>query len=317
MELAISSVVPPGKKILTIENGAFGERLGEIADLHGLGRAVMRLPWGALPDPAAVETMLAADTTIAAVAMIHHETSVGVVNPVGAFGRACRARDVTFIVDAVSSLGVEDLDVERDAIDICLSSANKCLHSVSGVSFLCVSPRVWARVAGQPSRVYYLDLLRYRRYLDELEQTPFTPAVSAFFALETALDELAEQGGVPARREVYRRRNLLIRRVLTDLGFRSLTNTGRESHTITTVRVPSFITVDELYDRLKDRGFIIYRCKGALAADHVQIANMGEIPEATIDTFLAAVDEVVSSARAVASVDAVTRAAGRARLRSV
>jgi len=300
MEMAISSVVPPGKKILTVENGAFGERLAEIAQLHHLGHVRLCCPWGGLPDPAAVEAALASDPEIAVVAMIHHETSVGLVNPVGAVGRICRARGVTLVVDAVSSLGVEDLDVVRDSVDICYSSANKCLHSCSGVSFLCVAPTVWPRIQNIPPRVYYLDLRRYRRYLTELAQTPFTPAVSSFFALETALDELAEQGGVVARRETYRRRSLLIRRVLTDLGFQSLTNTGRESHTISTMRVPDVIAVDELYARLKERGFIIYRCKGALGAHYVQISNMGELPDATIDAFLGAVSDVVAAAREAA-----------------
>jgi 2-aminoethylphosphonate-pyruvate transaminase len=311
MEMAISSVVPPGKGILTLQNGAFGERLGEIAQLHRLPHTPLRRPWGSLIEPADVEAALERDPDIAAVVMIHHETSVGLLNPVAAIGRICRARGVTLVVDAVSSLGGEELDVERDQIDVCFSSANKCLHSVSGVSFMCVAPEVWARIESTPPRVYYLDMLRYRKYFTELEQTPFTPAVSTFLALEAALDELAEQGGVPARREIYRRRNLLVRRVLTDLGFQSFTNTGRESHGIVTMRVPSFIAVDELYDRLKERGYIVYRCKGTLAADHIQIANMGEIPDSTIDTFLAAVAEVVAAARAAAA------RGERTRLRSV
>ena len=311
MEMAVSSVVPPGKKILTIENGAFGERLGEIARLHGMPHVALSCPWGGLPDPAALEAMLAADPDIAVVAMIHHETSVGIVNPVGAMGRICRARGVTLVVDAVSSLGAEDLDVVRDNIDVCFSSANKCLHSVSGVSFVCVAPAVWPRIADIPPCVYYLDLKRYRRYLTESAQTPFTPAVSSFFALEKALDELFEQGGVQARRESYRRRNLLIRRVLSDLGFQSYTNTGRESHTIITARVPAFLDIDVLYSRLKERGFIIYRCKGALGAHHVQIANMGELPDSTIDAFLGAMAEACSLARSAAS------GRGRERLRSL
>jgi len=311
MEMAIASVVPPGKKILIIENGAFGERLAEIAQLHRLAHVRLTCPWGTLPDPAALEATLAADPDIVVVAMIHHETSVGVVNPVAAIGRVCRAAGVTLVLDAVSSLGVEDLDVVRDGVDICYSSANKCLHSCSGVSFLCVAPTVWPRIEAIPPRVYYLDLRRYRRYLTELAQTPFTPAVSSFFALETALDELFEQGGVAARRETYRRRNLLIRRVLTDLGFQSLTNTGRESHTISTMRVPAGITVEELYARMKERGFIIYRCKGALAAHYVQISNMGELPDATIDAFLGAMADVVGAVREA------TRAKDRGRLRSV
>ena len=238
MEMAISSVVPPGKKILVVTNGAFGERLEEIAALHAIPRCTLRYPWGTLPDPADVARALDADPNIAAAALIHHETSVGVLNPVGEIARLCRARGVTSIVDAVSALGVEDLDVTRDGIDICYSSANKCLHSVSGVSFLCVAPQVWARIADVAPRVYYLDLKRHRRYLTDLRQTPFTPAVSSFFALETALDELVEQGGVPGRRALYRERSLRIRRVFADLGFESLTNTGRESHTISTLRLP-------------------------------------------------------------------------------
>jgi 2-aminoethylphosphonate-pyruvate transaminase len=311
MEMALSSVVPEGKKVLTVSNGAFGERLGEIARLHRLPHVSLSCPWGTLPDPAALEAMLIADPDIAVVAMIHHETSIGVVNPVGAVGRICRARSVTLVVDAVSSLGAEDVDVVRDNIDVCFSSANKCLHSVSGVSFVCVAPGVWPRIADIPPRVYYLDLKRYRRYLTEVAQTPFTPAVSSFFALEKALDELFEQGGVQARRETYRRRNLLIRRVLTDLGFQSFTNTGRESHTIMTARVPSFVHIDALYARMKDRGFIIYRCKGELGAHHIQIANMGELPDATIDAFLGAMAEEVALARAAVP------AKDRERLRSL
>jgi 2-aminoethylphosphonate-pyruvate transaminase len=295
MEMALSSATPPGKKILIITNGAFGDRLEEIALLHQLPRVVLRYPWGQLPDLAEVARVLERDPEIATAALIHHETSVGLLNPVREVGRLCQDHQVTLIVDAVSALGAEDVDVVRDHVDICYSSANKCLHSVSGVSFLCVSPAAWARLSAIPPRVYYLDLLRHRRYLEELQQTPFTPAVSSFFALETALDELEEQGGVPARRELYRKRNLRIRRFFADLGFESFTNTGRESHTISTLLLPDFLTVDALYAGVKQRGFVIYQCKGDLAARYIQIANMGEISDATVDAFLAAVAEVVAA----------------------
>jgi 2-aminoethylphosphonate-pyruvate transaminase len=311
MEMAISSVVPPGKKLLVIANGAFGDRLDEIAQLHGIARITLRSAWGELPNLREIARALESDPEIAATAMIQHETSVGLLNPVGEVGRLCRARGVTLIVDAVSALGAEDVDVVRDGVDICYSSANKCLHSVSGVSFLCVAPGVWPRIAGIAPRVYYLDLLRHRRYLEELRQTPFTPAVSSFFALETALDELAEQGGVPARRDLYRKRSLRIRRVFADLGFESFTNTGRESHTISMLRLPDGLAVDDLYDGMKARGFIIYRAKGELAGRYVQIANMGELSDATIDAFLGAIATVVREARQPAM------SVGRAALKSV
>ncbi|HVU51096.1 MAG TPA: aminotransferase class V-fold PLP-dependent enzyme [Polyangia bacterium] len=314
MEMAISSAIPPGKKLLVVANGAFGERLDEIAQLHGIERVVLRYPWGELPDPRDVARALEADGEIAGAVMIQHETSVGLLNPVGEIGRLCRARGVTLIVDAVSALGAEDVDVVRDHVDICYSSANKCLHSVSGVSFLCVAPHVWGRIAGIEPRVYYLDMLRTRRYLAELHQTPFTPAVSSFFALEAALDELAEQGGVPARRQLYRKRNLRVRRVLADLGFESFTNTGRESHTISTLRLPDGLDVEALYADMKERGFIVYRCKGELASRYVQVANMGELSDATIDAFLAAITDVASAAR---DAEGASRAVSRAALKSV
>jgi 2-aminoethylphosphonate-pyruvate transaminase len=311
METALLSAVPEvegvSRKILTISNGAFGERLGDIIDVHGLPHRRMRLPWGEPMDPGAIAEALRADAAITTVAMIRHETSVGLLNPVAAVGRLCAQLDRLLVVDAVSALGAEELDVQADGIDVCFSSSNKCLHAVAGVSFLCVSPRLWARTAGSAPRGYYLDLARYRRAMQELGQTPFTPAVSTFFALETALDELAEQGGVPARREVYRQRNLRIRRVLTSLGFQSATNTGRESVTISTVKVPPGVGVQALYDQLKERGFVIYKAKGPLSDDHIQIANMGEIPESTLDAFLAALTEIVEAARAAAT----PRAGGR------
>jgi 2-aminoethylphosphonate-pyruvate transaminase len=296
MEMAITSSLPPGRRLLVVSNGAFGERLAEIAALHAIPHTVLRTPWGQLPNPIDVGQALEAHPDVGAVAMIHHETSVGLLNPVGAIGQLCRQRDVLLIVDAVSALGAEDVDVVRDGVGIGFSSSNKCLHAISGVSFLCVAPHVWERIEGIAPRVYYLDALRYRRYQRELLQTPFTPAVSTFFALETALDELAEQGGVPARREIYRKRNLRIRRVLTDLGFESFTNTGRESLTISTLRLPEGLAFRHLYDRLKQRGFVIYGCKGDLAERHMQVANMGELSDATVDAFLAAATEVVLAA---------------------
>jgi 2-aminoethylphosphonate-pyruvate transaminase len=306
MEMAITAAVPPGKKLLVISNGSFGERLTEIANLHHIPVVELKYRWGELPHPEDVARALGAEPDLGAVAMIQHETSVGLLNPVGAVGALCRRQGVTLVVDSVSALGAEDVDVVRDGVGICFSSSNKCLHSVSGVSFLCVAPEVWAELEKSPPRVYYLDLLRYRRVKRDSWQTPFTPAVSALFALETALDELAEEGGVPARREIYRKRNLRIRRVFADLGFESFTNTGRESHTICTLRLPDPLEVTALYDQLKERGFVIYRCKGALAARHIQVANMGELPDATIDAFLAAVTEVVAEARRRAEAAAPT-----------
>jgi 2-aminoethylphosphonate-pyruvate transaminase len=296
MECAISSAVPRGGKILVVDNGAFGERALEIAQLHEMDVVHLRYPWGDQVDPADVRRALELDPSIDVVAMPHHETSVGLLNPVREIGALCREHDALLIVDAVSSLGAEDLDVVRDNIDICFSSANKCLHAISGAGFLCVAPRAWQKIEHVKPRSYYLDLKRYRRYADELAHTPFTPAVSTYFALEAACDEFLADGH-SARWAMYRGRNRKLRDGLANLGMAPFTRTGRESHSVVTACVPEGIEFRDLYAGLKQRGYIVYGCKEVLADRFFQVANMGELSPEDIDAFLGATAEVIAELR--------------------
>ncbi|MGE0550690.1 MAG: aminotransferase class V-fold PLP-dependent enzyme [Kofleriaceae bacterium] len=296
MEASLVSTVPPDRKILIVDNGAFGTRLVEIARVHEMGVVHLRYDWGQTVAVADVERALADNPDVAVVAMIHHETSVGLLNPVREIGALCRARDVLLIVDAVSSLGAEDLDVVRDNIDICYGSANKCLHAVSGASFVCVSPRVWPRIEKLKPRAYYLDLRRYQRYMDELAQTPFTPAVSVYFALDAACSEFLADGHA-ARFAMYRDRNRQLRQGLTALGMHPYTTTGIESNSIVTCQLPAGIEFTELYDTLKARGIIVYGCKGVLAERYLQIANMGDLGAQGISQFLDVLGDVIAELR--------------------
>ena len=303
MESALVSTVPPDKKILIVDNGAFGARLVEVATVHEMDVVHLRYGWGEEVIAADVATALAQYPEIAVVAMIHHETSVGLLNPVGEIGALCKAHGALLIVDAVSSLGAEDIDVVRDNIDICYGSANKCLHAVSGASFMCVAPRVWDRIAGLKPKSYYLDLRRYRRYMDELAQTPFTPAVSVYFALDAACSEFLADGHA-ARFAMYKRRNDELRRGLAALGMPSFTQLGIESHSIVTCKLPDGVGFEPLYDAVKARGIIVYGCKGILADRFMQIANMGDLGDDSIDQFLSVLSEEIARLRApMASVD--------------
>jgi 2-aminoethylphosphonate-pyruvate transaminase len=295
MEAALSSCVPPDGKLLAVSNGAFGERFAEIAEVHGIQTVQLRYEWGELIDPEEVDRILADDPEIVATIMCHNETSVGLLNPVHEVGKICRKRDRMYFVDAVSSLAGEDLDVRRDKIDVLISSANKCLHAISGVSFVCVNKRIWPRIESIPPRVYYLDLKRYHRLSEEISQTPFTPAVSNFFALDAALDELLK-GGVSKRIAHYREINGRMRAALQSMGLELFTNTGHESHTITTIKVPDYITFDELYEELKSRGYIVYACKKPLADRYFQIANMGDLSDEMIQGFLDTLQHVLHQA---------------------
>jgi 2-aminoethylphosphonate-pyruvate transaminase len=287
MECAIASCVPQSKKILVLDNGAFGERLAEIARLHEMQLVHLRYEYGQAIDPQDVEAALAAHPEIAVVGMIHHETSVGILNPITEIGAICRRHDRLFLVDAVSSLGAEDLDVVRDNIDVLWGSANKCLHGAAGVSFLSVSPRTWDHIAEVKARVYYLDLKRYRKVMQEKSQTPFTPAVGTLYALEAAADEFLADGA-QARVAMYARRNRRLRSGLARLGLKAFTRTGREAHSIVTASLPDQVTFADLYEPLKAAGFVIYDCKPPLQGRYIQIANMGAISEGALDAFLEA-----------------------------
>ncbi len=297
MESALVSTVPPDKKILIIDNGAFGARLVEVATVHEMDVVHLRYEWGQEVAVDDVEHALAVYPDIAVVAMIHHETSVGLLNPVREVGTLCKKHDALLVVDAVSSLGAEDLDVVRDNIDICYGSANKCLHAVSGASFMCVAPRVWSRIEKLKPRSYYLDLRRYRRYMDELAQTPFTPAVSVYFALDAACSEFLADGH-EARFETYQTRNRRLRDGLAALGMPSYTTTGRESHSIVTCRLPDGVAFEPLYDAVKERGIIVYGCKGVLADRYMQIANMGDLSIEAIEHFLSVMAQELAHLRA-------------------
>lgn len=297
MESALVSTVPSDKKILIVDNGAFGARLVEVATVHEMDIVHLRYGWGEEVVAADVATALEQYPEIAVVAMIHHETSVGLLNPVGAIGAMCKEHGALLIVDAVSSLGAEDIDVVRDNIDICYGSANKCLHAVSGASFMCVAPRVWDRIAGLKPRSYYLDLRRYRKYMDELAQTPFTPAVSVYFALDAACSEFLADGHA-ARFAMYKRRNEELRRGLAALGMPSYTQLGIESHSIVTCKLPDGVAFEPLYDAVKARGIIVYGCKGILQDRYMQIANMGHLGDDSIDQFLTVLSEEIARLRA-------------------
>lgn len=295
MEATVSSCVPADGKLLVVSNGAFGERFAEIAAVHNIQIVHLRYEWGELIDVADVQRALEQEPGIVAAIMCHHETSVGILNPIGEVGTLCRQHDVLFFVDGVSSLGGEDLDVRRDKIDVVISSANKCMHAISGVSFVCINKRVWPRIENIPPRVYYLDLKRYHRISQAISQTPFTPAVSNFFALDAAVDELLKEG-VAGRIEHYRSVNRRIRRELRKMGLVQFTDTGHESHTITTVRIPDYVSFDELYVELKERGYIVYACKDQLADRYFQIANMGALSDKMIQGFLDTLAHVLEQA---------------------
>lgn len=296
LEATLSSLVPHGRSMLVISNGAFGQRLEQILELHRIPTVSLRWEWGERVDVERIAGALREHPDIWGIAMNHHETSVGLLNPVDRVGRLAHEHGKVFMIDAISSLGAEHVDMIGQHIDACVTSSNKCLHSVTGVAIVCVRKALLDGLEGVPPRSFYLDLYQHYRYLEDRNQTPFTPNVTSFFALDQAVTELIGEG-IESRRHTYRWRNSFLRGELSRLGFSFFTSTGDESSTILTVRVPPDIDYRAFYDRLKEYGFLIYDCKPPLAGDFFQIANMGALHPAMLYDFVFIVERTLRRMR--------------------
>lgn len=296
MEAVLSSCIPTEKRVLIASNGAFGERLKEIADLHDLKVAHLRKEWGEPILAQEVEDMLAKYPDIFAIALPHHETSVGMLNPIHEIGKLAREKDKLMIVDGISSVGAERLSVRDDNIDVCITSSNKCIHSFSGVTLVCVHDRVWNRIKDVKPRSYYLDLKKYHAYSTSLNQTPFTPNVASLHALDAALQELLEEG-TNIRRLRYIELNTMLRLEFAKLGFGFLDTHDSQSHGILTVKTPEDVLFKDFYKELKRKGFVIYACKPPLGERYFQVANMGELTRQQVYDFMIAVKGTLKQLR--------------------
>jgi 2-aminoethylphosphonate-pyruvate transaminase len=292
-EAAFASLLSTTETLLVASNGAFGNRLAEVARVLGIPVRHLQYPWAEPMVPADIARMVSDDASIGAVALVQHETSVGCINPVQEIGQALRGTRAKLFVDVVSSLGAEAFDAGAANVAVVIGTANKCLHGVPGVSFVLVRPDMWS-VDVSPRSVYF-DLRRYRSASAGPVTIPFTPAVPAIAALDEALRELDEQGGVPARMRHYQTLNRHIRQGLAERGIRTCFDALPRSCSLTVAEVPPGQTSDELYETLLARGFIVYQAKGDLRERCFLIANMGELRLDTIDRFLAVVGDVVSA----------------------
>lgn len=291
MEAAVSSLCPPGKRLLVLQNGVYGERLAAIARAHGIEARLLEAPWTSPQDPAALARVLREDPELATVAAVHHETTTGLLNPVRELGRVCREAGRTLLVDAISSIGGEALELEAWGVDAVIGTANKCIRALPGLSFVLARRALLSRAAEWPPRTLYLHL---PGYFSQQEQggVPFTPAVQIGYALHEALLELREET-VAARCARYRALAAHLRRGLSRLGLEPLVAEGCRAHTITTLRLPAGWTYEVLHDALRRDGLVIYAGQGQLKQTAFRIANMGLMDEADIDRVLAALERLV------------------------
>ncbi|OGL13015.1 MAG: hypothetical protein A3I17_06180 [Candidatus Rokubacteria bacterium RIFCSPLOWO2_02_FULL_72_37] len=294
VEATIASAVPEGGTLLVADNGVYGDRMVRIARAHRIPVEVVAYDMFTPVAPADVDRLLAARPDVTHVALIHHETTTGVLNPVEEIVRVAARHGRRVIVDAMSSLFGEPLDLGLPALDFVMASANKCLQGVPGVAFVLGRRSALEGLAGRPPRSVYLDVHNHWT-LQERDNTPFTPAVQVLHAMDQALVEL-EAETVSRRIERYAENARVLRDGMTALGFEILVPEGARSRILTTFRLPAGVGYDALHDAMKRRGYIIYAGQGDLRTYAFRVSNMGTLTPAdmkgVVDAFAASLAEL-------------------------
>ena len=287
-DMAIGSLLSPGETIVVGANGLFGERLGVIATACGLRVVSFTAPQGHPLDPEELERVLAREPDARAVAVVHHETTTTVVNPVRELAEVTHQAGLPIIVDAISSLGGIPLPVDEWSIDVCLSVANKCLECPPGLALISVGPRAWDLVDRNESQTHgwYLNLRTWRQFaVDWADWHPYpvTQPTHNVEALWTGLRRIVEEG-LDARFARYRQAAWAVRQGMREMGFELLVEDAFASPVATAVSARPEFEVSELQEYLTEAHNILVA--GGIGPLRGKIFRVGHMGEANTRPFL-------------------------------
>eukprot|EP01064_Diplonema_japonicum_P005338 TRINITY_DN1359_c0_g2_i1.p1 TRINITY_DN1359_c0_g2~~TRINITY_DN1359_c0_g2_i1.p1 ORF type:complete len:394 (+),score=110.27 TRINITY_DN1359_c0_g2_i1:78-1259(+) len=301
VEAVCSTMIPKGGKIVIFRNGAYGDRMKNICVRLGIEVAFFE---GEEDRPICMEQAAAflkehADASM--VSIVHCETSTGVINPIQELGDLIRAncKNAQYFVDAMSSFGGVEIDCNKLGVDALVSSSNKCVQGVPGFSIILAKKSTLAKFEGN-ARSYTLDLHMQDKGLNASGQFNNTPPVQVIMAFHQALKELQVEGGVPARSARYNRNQKIITEGMKAIGFELYLDDSKPSfgHIITSFKFPTHENWNFLkfYDKLNERGFVIYPGKAA-KAPCFRIGHIGDILPEDSEALLSAVREVIAEMR--------------------
>ncbi len=260
VEAALGSLVPGDGHVCFAVNGAYGRRMVAIADYLRIKKTVISFEENTVISPRKIEKVLKADPSITHVAVVHCETTTGILNPLENISEAVSGFGCTFIVDAMSSFGGVAMDIADLRIDVLISSANKCIQGVPGFGFVIVKYSLMEQAEGR-SRSLSLDLYEQWKTMEEKNgKWRYTSPTHCVHAFRQALRELEEEGGVRARFARYSASRRTLVEEMDRIGFKTYIPHEYHSPVITTFLAPDSpaFSFDRLYSLLKKGGFVIY-----------------------------------------------------------
>src|SRR5690606_1630712 len=277
VEAMLGTLVPRNGRLLVLVNGAYGRRMATIAAYHGRACETLEWPEDAPTDPAALDRRLAEDRSISHVAVVHCETTSGILNPRREVAEVVARHGRSLLIDSMSAFGALPLDAREIAFDAMVASSNKCLEGVPGVGFAIVRRSVLQGAKGN-SPSLALDLYDQWRAMESNGQWRFTPPTHVLAALDRALDEHQAEGGVAGRGARYRENCRVLIDGMRRLGFETLLPDHLQAPIIVTFKTPADprFAFEEFYDRLLAKGFAIYPGK-LTAASTFRIGCIGRI----------------------------------------
>lgn len=293
VEAAIGSLLPRDGRLLVLVNGSYGRRIVTIAARLGRSVATLQTAEDEAIDAGAVAARLAADPAITDVALVHCETTSGLLNPLDAIAAVVEAAGRRLMVDAMSSFGVVPIDGRVTRFASLMASSNKGLEGVPGLGFVLAERALLEQSAGVSSSLS-LDLHDQWRGFEQTGQWRFTPPVQVVAALAAALDQLADEGGVPARNARYRANRDTLVAGMRKLGFTPYLPEALQAPVIVTFHEPPGFDFAGFYEFLQTRGIVIYPGKLTQAASF-RIGCIGAIDRDDIERAVRAVEDYVES----------------------
>jgi 2-aminoethylphosphonate-pyruvate transaminase len=293
IEATLSSVVGT-KKILIVENGAYGTRMSQIAAIHSLDYGVFKSSSVEPIDHAELEKTLKSGG-FGYLAVVHSETTTGLLNDLEPIGKLCRAHSISLIVDAMSSYGAIPIDMKALNIDYLVASSNKNIQGMAGVGFTVCRTKALQNTKDNPKKTLYLDLYAQYEYFERTNQLRFTPPVQTLYALKQAILETKEET-IAGRYARYSKSWKALLSGVEKLGLTYLVSPEHQSRIITSIRYPENVphfTFDGLHQYMAERGYTIYPGKIG-DQDTFRIANIGAIDSTDIEKFIGLLEEYLS-----------------------
>ncbi|HJJ41722.1 MAG TPA: 2-aminoethylphosphonate aminotransferase [Methanocorpusculum sp.] len=286
IDVCLNSLLPDGKKILIINNGAYSTRAAEICEYYGLPHITLTFPIDKQPNLEIVEQTLKDNPDIAVVHTTHHETGTGLLNPIREIGSLVHRYNCVFTVDTTSSYAMIPIDIEKDNIDFCMASAQKGLMAMTGLSFVIGNTEIIEKSKDYPKRSYYCNLYLQYEYFKTKGEMHFTPPVQTVYAAAQGIREYFAEGET-AKWQRHTRVYHAIQKGMAELGFRNVIIPKRQSGLVACLSYPSDPNwnFEKIHDYCYERGFTIYPGK-VDSTQTFRLCALGAIDVQDIENFL-------------------------------